>query len=66
MMNLKKSFLIALAIAACLVAFAGTASANSITLSKSPGVFSPSSYSITLFLLGKILIDGHIVVQLQY
>ena len=46
MMDLKKSFLIALIIAGCLLAFTGTASANSITLSKSPGI-SLSSYTIS-------------------
>ena len=45
--NLKRSCLIALAIAVCMVAFAGAASANSITLSKSGGAPGPSSYSIS-------------------
>ncbi len=45
--NLKRSCLIALAIAVCMVAFAGAASANSVTLSKTGGAPGPSSYSLS-------------------
>ncbi len=45
--NLKRSCLIALAIAVCMVAFAGAASANSITLTKTGGTPGPSSYSLS-------------------
>ena len=44
--NLEKGSLTAVAIAGCLVAFTGSASANSITLSKSVGI-GPSTYSIS-------------------
>ena len=56
MVNLKKSSWIALAVAGCLVAFTGSASANSITLTKSVGDGggggpppTPSVYSVSSF-----------------
>ena len=53
--NLKRNALIAIATAGCLVAFTGSASANSVTLSQSPGLFGPMTIipePTTLALLG--------------